>query len=231
MTHPLGPPASATPAVQAAPLDRFPALEALGMVRHGFTGRVPGIDVNTGREVALQRLDAAHAAARATLGLADRRFIFAEQIHGREVAIVDARTTAPVPGTDGLITADPEVCLGIYAADCGPIYLVDPERRVIALLHSGKKGTELGILGAAVEKMRAAFGCEASSIVAQLGPCIRPPHYEVDFAGEILAQCRAAGLRSIHDCAFCTGDLRGRYYSYRMEKGRTGRMLALLGLA
>jgi copper oxidase (laccase) domain-containing protein len=213
-----------------APFETFSALAALPEVVHGFTLRVPGIDVKAGRTVALQRLDEAHAAVRARLGLANRRLVFAEQVHGREVAMVDAQTPVPVAGTDGLITADPAVSLGIYAADCGALFLVDPMRRVIALLHSGRKGTELGITTNAIRQMVAKFGCEPADIVAQLAPCIRPPQYEVDFAAAILEECRAAGITRVHDCDTCTAVNLGRYYSYRAEKGQTGRMLALLAL-
>jgi copper oxidase (laccase) domain-containing protein len=67
-------------------------------------------------------------------------------------------------------------------------------------------------------------------MIVQLSPCIRPPHYEVDFAAEIIRQCRSMGIKEIHDSGVCTAcDLR-RYYSYRAEKGKTGRMLAVLGL-
>jgi hypothetical protein len=74
------------------------------------------------------------------------------------------------------------------------------------------------------------FGSDPADFVVHLSPCIRPPHYEVDFAAEIVQQCRALGVSEIHDSGVCTaGDL-DRYYSYRAEKGKTGRMLALLGL-
>lgn len=215
---------------EAAPFETFSALAALPDVVHGFTLRVPEIDVKAGRTIALQRLDHAHAAVRARLGLAGRRFVFTEQVHGRAVAIVDAQTPVPVPGVDGMITGDAAVCLGIYAADCGPVFLADPVRRVIALLHSGRKGTELGITTVAIEQMIAEFGCQPADIVAQLGPCIRPPRYEVDFAAAILDECRAAGLAEVHDCTTCTAANLDRYYSYRAERGQTGRMLALLAL-
>jgi hypothetical protein len=108
---------------------------------------------------------------------------------------------------------------------------VDPVRRAIGCVHSGRKGTQLGIVTAAVDAMEKNFRCVRSDIIAQLGPCIRPPHYEVDFAADILLQCREAGLTSVHDSARCTAAESQRYYSYRREKGRTGRMLALLALA
>ena len=200
-------------------------------MRHGFIGRVPGLDVNVEREAALARLDEFHAAARTRAGLSDRVFITAEQVHGCEVAAVDFQTTAPVADADGLVTADPRVCLGIHVADCGPVFLVDPERRVIALLYSGRRGSELGITTAAIGKMQREFGCDPVRLIVQLGPCIRPPLYETDFAAAILAQARAAGVRAVHDCGACTGAHIGRYYSYRVERGKTGRLLAFLALA
>ena len=213
-----------------APFETFPALRAIAGVRHAFTGRVPGLDVNVDRPLALARLDAHHARVRHEIGLGGRCFVLGEQVHGAAVAVVDARTAEPVPGVDGLITADPRVCLGVYVADCCAVYLVDPERHVVALLHSGRKGSELAIASAAIARMVAEFGCDPARIVAQLSPCIRPPHYEIDFAALICRQGAAAGVREIHDCGTCTATHLDRYYSYRAEKGRTGRMLALLAL-
>lgn len=214
----------------APPIEKFPALAALPGLAHGFTGRVAGLDVQADREVALGRLDGGHAQARAALGAGEKRFVIGGQVHGREVAVVDENSASPVPGVDGLITASAEVCLGIYVADCCAVYLADPVRRVIALLHSGRKGSELGITAVAIERMRADFGCAPADLVVQLSPCIRPPLYEMDFAALILAQCRAAGVRQVFDCGTCTGTQVGRYYSYRVERGKTGRMLALLAL-
>jgi purine-nucleoside/S-methyl-5'-thioadenosine phosphorylase / adenosine deaminase len=74
------------------------------------------------------------------------------------------------------------------------------------------------------------FGSEPAQLIVQLSPCIRPPHYEIDFAAEIIRQCRALGVKEIHDSGVCTANEVGRYYSYRAEKGKTGRMLALLAL-
>jgi hypothetical protein len=209
--------------------EQFPALR-IAEVAHAFTLRVPGLDVRLEREAALQALEQTHLSVRKDLGLGGRVFATATQVHGNQVARVTAGSAFPVPETDALITDDPGVCLGIYVADCGPIYLVDPERRAIGLAHSGRKGTELEIARVAVERMMAEFGCVPARMIAQLGPCIRPPRYEIDFASAILAQCRAAGVGQVHDCGTCTGTHLERYYSYRMELGRTGRMLALLAL-
>jgi copper oxidase (laccase) domain-containing protein len=211
-------------------MEKFPALEAVPGITHAFLGRVAGIDVKVDRALALERLDSFHRTAREKSGLSRRYFLIGEQVHGRDIAVVDERTAVPVPAVDGLITASPEVCLGIYVADCCAVYLADPVKRVIGLLHSGRKGSELGITAAAIERMHSEFGCNPADIVVQLSPCIRPPNYEVDFAALITEQARKAGVTQVHDCGTCTGANPDRYYSYRMERGKTGRMLALLAL-
>jgi copper oxidase (laccase) domain-containing protein len=133
-------------------------------------------------------------------------------------------------GSDGLITNQRGLALGIYVADCCAVYLVDPVTPAIGLVHSGRKGTELEIVGSAIDQMAAKFGSKISNLIVQLGPCIRPPHYEVDFAAQIIEQCKSRGVTQIHDSGVCTACDLQNYYSYRTEKGRTGRMLALLGL-
>jgi copper oxidase (laccase) domain-containing protein len=210
------------------PVERFPALEALEDVLHGFVLRVPGLDVCADREIALRRLGAFHEVVRRSFG--PREVRLAEQIHGNSVAVVTADSAAMSARTDALITRDPGVLLGIHVADCCAVFLVDPRRTAVGLVHSGKKGTELNIAGATVDRMASEFGTDPADLVAQLSPCIRPPHYEVDFAGQIVQDLQRAGLSQIFDCGEDTGADLEKYYSYRMEKGRTGRMLALLAV-
>ena len=211
------------------PFETFPALARLPVV-HAFTGRVSGLDVKTDRATALDRLDEYHLGVRTRLGLGQHYYRTAQQVHGTGVAVVDAQSTGRTPDVDALVTADPNVCLGIYVADCGPVFIVDPIRKVIGGAHSGRKGTELGIVGATVATMAREFGSNPSDLVVQLGPCIRPPHYEINFAAEIVRQAESAGVKSVHDCQTCTGANIDRYYSYRVEKGQTGRMVAYLAL-
>jgi len=204
---------------------------SLGNLPHRLTLRHPSIDVDGERAEVLERLGPWHSEIVGELGYPVAALRTAEQVHGREVAIVDAASPATSAGADGLITNDPSVLLGIYVADCGVIYLADRKTGSIGLVHSGKKGTELGIVAHAIELMSEAFGSQPSDIVAQLGPCIRPPAYEVDFAADLRAQCLQAGIApaNLHDCGVCTSSDPERFYSYRLEKGRTGRMLGLLG--
>ena len=212
--------------------EQFPALEALSGIVHGFTLRVPGIEMSHDKLEALARLDGVHREIRREHGLAGAPFVTAQQVHGARIGVIDQANTADkcFDSCDGLITNQPGVCLGIYVADCCAVFIVDPVRHAIGLVHSGKKGTELGIVSSAIESMGEHFGSLASDLVVQLSPCIRPPNYETDFAGEIVRQCRELGVTAVHDCGVCTACDLNRYYSYRAEKGRTGRMLAFLAL-
>jgi copper oxidase (laccase) domain-containing protein len=220
--------------VNAAQLsaEQFPALGALPNVVHGFTLRVPGIEMSHDKMEALARLDGVHREIRREHGLGGAPFVTAQQVHGTRIGVVDQAATADkcFDSCDGLITNQRGVCLGIYVADCCAVYLVDPVRNAIGLVHSGKKGTELGIVSNAIKSMEEHFGSLASDLVVQLSPCIRPPHYETDFAAVIVRQSREHGVTAVNDCCVCTACDLNRYYSYRAEKGRTGRMLAFLAL-
>jgi copper oxidase (laccase) domain-containing protein len=233
------------------PFEQFPALSAIKACRHVFTQRIPGIDLSHDKAEVLGQLDASHREIRYATGLGDsdqiastRRsrcwpLFTAEQIHGSHIAVIERAVASAVPsgvdgrefsGCDGIITNQPRVALGIYVADCCAVYIVDPKTPAIGLVHSGRKGTELGVVTNAIRQMIERFGSDPANMIVQLSPCIRPPHYQVDFAAEILQQCRALGVQHIHDSGTCTACDLGRYYSYRAEKGKTGRMLAVLGL-
>ena len=214
------------------PAEQFPALRALPKVVHGFTLRVPDIEMSLDKTEALGRLDGVHREIRRQHGLGSAPFITAQQVHGNRIAVVDGAITGDkcFESCDGLITNQRGVCLGIYVADCCAVYLVDQGRGAIGLAHSGKKGTELGVVPSVIESMAEHFGSRASDLIVQLSPCIRPPHYEIDFVGEIVRQCRALGVTEVNDSGVCTACDLNRYYSYRAEKGRTGRLLAFLAL-
>ena len=221
------------------PFEQFPALSAIGICRHVFIQRIPGIDVSHDKTDVLERLDAAHQKIRKATGLGDWPLFTAEQVHGNKIAVIECAVVSAVlsgvdgrefPGCDGIITNQRNFALGIYVADCCAVYIVDPKTHAIGLVHSGRKGTELGVVKNAIRQMTERFGSDPANMIVQLSPCIRPPHYEVDFASEISRQCRAFGVQYIHDPGTCTACDLGRYYSFRAEKGKTGRMLAVLGL-
>ena len=215
------------------PFEQFSALSAIG-IRHAFTQRIPGIDVLHDRPEVLKRLDAAHREIRNAIGVGDWPLFTAQQIHGNKIAVVDNFSRSPggreFSSCDGIITTQRGIVLGVYVADCCAVYIVDPKTPAIGLVHSGRKGTEIGVVTNAITQMVERFGSDPPELIVQLSPCIRPPHYEIDFAAEIVEQCRALGVKEIHDSGICTACHVDLYYSYRVEKGKTGRMLALLAL-
>jgi polyphenol oxidase len=209
----------------------FPALMALKGFGHLFTLRHPELNVAVDRSEALQRLARWHdETLRREFSLDPSQVALAEQVHGNRVAVIEGFSPKPVPATDGMVCGKAGMALGVYVADCCAVYLVDPVKGAFGLLHSGRKGTEQNITGAAIESMQANFGTSPWDIVVQLSPCIRPPQFEVDFAAEIRRQAHAAGVleKNIHDERLNTAADLERFYSYRMEKGKTGRMLAVL---
>jgi polyphenol oxidase len=225
-----------------ASIEHFPALDTIAVCRSAFIKRIPGIDVSVDKAAALERLDAVHRQVRNSLGMGDWPLVTAQQVHGSNVVVVDSESCGGpakrgldcadkhFENCDGFITNQHGIALAVYVADCCAVYLVDPKTPAIGLVHSGKKGTELNIAGNAIEQMREKFGSDPANIVAELSPCIRPPHYEIDFAAQIREQLCAAGVEQVHDSGICTACDLNAYYSYRAEKGKTGRMLALLAL-
>ncbi len=196
--------------------------------------RLPGVDVLGDRDFALRNLAPHHDRIIAEQFPEAETRHHAEQIHGNRVAVVSEKSPEALlthPGVDGLVTNIPGQLLAIYVADCAAIYLADPVTRSVALLHSGKKGTELNILSEGVSKMTENYGTRPADLICIVSPCIRPPDYDTDFASTIRTQATALGIKNFHDsCENTASDLR-KHYSYRQEKSQTGRMLALLAVA
>jgi copper oxidase (laccase) domain-containing protein len=215
------------------PIETFPALNALsGLVRHGFVGRVPAVPVAMPKQEVLAALQPWHEAAVRSLGFTLDNYFTAEQVHGADVATAPQVGLQHIPNVDGLMTNQPGILLGIHVADCGAIYIVDPGHGAIALLHSGKNGSALGIVKRAILAMGESFGSRPQDLIVQLGPCIRPPAYEVNFPSQIHIDALSAGVppSQYFDCGACTYLAADSYYSYRRELGHTGRLLALLGM-
>ncbi|MEM1297290.1 MAG: polyphenol oxidase family protein [Verrucomicrobiota bacterium] len=216
----------------AAPIEQISALSSIPGLKHGFLLRTPGIEVDSpDKNAVLSRLESSHQEARNELGMGDWPLVTSSQIHGNEVFEVTEPKTQFIEGVDGLITNLQAVALGVHVADCGAVWIVDPLNLAVGMVHSGKKGTELGIVPRAISRLQERYGSLAGNLQVSLGPCIRPPAYEIDFAAQIRDQVIGAGVpeTQFHDAGICTSSDLSRFYSYRIEKGHTGRMLALVG--
>ena len=209
------------------------ALNALPGVTARFFGRMTGVDVMRERREAIALLAPYHQQLLQREGLDGFPLITAEQVHGNEIAFLEnaeAYTQVPIRGVDGLATTQQGITLGIYVADCAPVWIVAKDGSAGALLHSGKKGTELGITTRGITLLCERAHLKPDKLMIVIGPCIRPPCYEVDFVATIRAQAASSGVSEVHDDLVCTACHSDLYYSYRRECGLTGRMLATLTL-
>lgn len=132
-------------------------------------------------------------------GRLPRRLVRLRQVHGNRV--VEAGGLGDTPGmdpveADGMFTDEPGIALGISVADCAPVMLYDPLRRVIAALHAGREGTLCNIAAAGVHALAERFACSPASLLAVVGPCAGPCCYEV--SPECAERWRAAGLPARH---------------------------------
>ena len=210
--------------------ESFAALDAIPRVDAKFFGRIPGLNVSAEKAEAMQRIEPYHSKLLERYGLGTFPTATAEQVHGNKLSHVTSVSPSPSVGADGLITDCKGITLCIYVADCAPVWVVARDGSAGALLHSGKKGTALGIVPEGIRQLCTMTDLIPRDLVLVIGPCIRPPCYETDFAAEIRRQASETGVKEIHDQMICTACHAELYYSYRRELGLTGRMLATLTL-
>ncbi len=114
--------------------------------------------------------------------------VTAHQVHSAHVCVVTVCDAgcggldreSRLPETDALVTADAGVCLMVLSADCVPVLLYEPVRRVVAAVHAGWRGTVARIAMETVKVMQQQFGCCPGSILAGIGPSIGKCCFEVD---------------------------------------------------
>ena len=108
------------------------------------------------------------------------QFVFPRQTHSDHVAVVHSANQIPaIPDTDALITNRPGLFVCVQTADCVPILLYDPVKKVVAAIHAGWKGTISKIAAKTIRRMTGEFGCLPTDIRAGIGPSIHMHAYEV----------------------------------------------------
>lgn len=169
-------------------------LEDLPGICHAFSTRLGGVSSgifesldlapNRGDDPANVRENFRRFCAAA--GVDPRRMVFSNQVHGDVVRLCTSADGGCGPDrdrnyeADGLITDVPGLPLVVFTADCVPVLLCDPVRAVVAAVHAGWRGTALGIVERAVEKMRDVYGCAPEDIRAAVGPSIGQCCFETD---------------------------------------------------
>lgn len=176
------------------PVLTFAAWENLPGIRHCFTTRAGGVSEGYLSSLNLRRglydpdenINENFRRIALFFNTSPDRIVCARQTHTSNVRIVTMADAGKgvtrdrdYTDVDGLITDVPGLVLYTSHADCVPIYFYDPVRRVIALAHSGWKGTVARIGQVTILKMQEIYGCRPEDIYAAIGPSICRDCYEV----------------------------------------------------
>lgn len=183
------------------------------------------------------------------------------QVHSADVICTETPRplNAPHEKADAILTDNPDITLFMRFADCVPILLHDPVRKVVGIVHAGWMGTVNKVLAQTIQTMNEKYGSNPGDIIAGIGPSIGPDHYQVGedviekvkiaFGGqaeELLINLNGrtyfnlwrangillqhAGVNSIEVSGLCTACDTNRWYSHRAEAGKTGRFGAFISL-
>lgn len=180
--------------------------------------------------------------------------VHSRQVHGTEIWVhreLGPPAVCVMDGYDGHATARAGLLIAVGIADCTPVSIVDPERRRIALVHAGWRGTAAGIVERGIERLAAEWGSPAGALWLHCGPAIcgrcyevgpevhaaihpdRPPpegRATIDVRAAIVERAVAHGVRPerITVSAHCTRCGGGEFFSHR--GGDLGRQYGVLGI-
>lgn len=162
-------------AMTSAAIITVPAFgDAGSQVRHFFGTRQHAMGL--GLEVGIPRKGLAGVASSSwTLSV--------KQVHGTEALVVDralSSTDRFVGGWDALVTDQPGIMVAVRTADCVPILMHDPKRRVVAAVHAGWRGAVAGIVSKTLELLQSRFGSCLEHVRISIGPSAGVCCYEVD---------------------------------------------------
>ncbi|MBM4168389.1 MAG: peptidoglycan editing factor PgeF [Ignavibacteria bacterium] len=186
------------------------------------------------------------------VGCAEDQIAIPVQCHSSHVMFADG--AGSYIDVDGLVTDRRDLFLAVTVADCVPIFLFDPSKRAIGVIHAGWKGSAAGIITCAVAKMREHFHSRPEDLFAHLGASARRCCYAVgeDVAGQFRSEvihrregamyldlvaenirqlvesgCRSENIETSEWCTICAPHV---FHSYRRDGHRSGRMMGILGI-
>ncbi|MEZ0535856.1 peptidoglycan editing factor PgeF [Caldicellulosiruptoraceae bacterium PP1] len=193
-----------------------------------------------------------------TLKIDSKNVFFLNQVHGDRIIIAnegfDFFGKVDLYNADAIITNIKNLSLITFHADCYPVYFIDYINKVIALAHSGWKGTYLEIAKSVIIKMKEEFNSNPKNIMVYIGPGICSNCFEVkedvhklflDKFGEqfinynnnriyidlkeiIKFSILSENVDNILISKFCTYENSDLFFSYRRDKENSGGMIALL---
>lgn len=179
-----------------------------------------------------------------------------DQVHGRAVVRLSGPALAGRPCADACVSTEPGVACVVQVADCLPALFAAPAGRGVAAAHAGWRGLAAGVLEATLAALCEASGCAPGEIQVWLGACIGPRQFEVgpevveafgpsaqarfapyregkwlaDLPGLARDRLAAAGVSRVSGGQWCTVEDASRFFSFRRDRGVTGRMAAAVWL-
>ena len=233
----------------------FHGLECAVSTRQGGVSSGPYAGLNLGKSTGdkIENVEENLSLLCSALGMESARLERMRQQHTANVAVVEAGGGVPPENTDALVTASPGIPLLALSADCALTAFYDPSRKVLAVIHSGWRGSLLDIYGAVLAVMKLRFGCEPGDIIAGVSPMVSAANYPVreDFLEKLKAfypdgsdkrfltlkegrhffnlrellrlRLEALGVKKHEFMHLCTYAEKEMFYSWRREGGKSGR--------
>ncbi len=186
------------------------------------------------------------------LGIKQEEITFQKQIHSSFISY--SEKPQHFDGCDAIYTDKKNNFLAVSVADCIPVFLYDPQKKIIGAIHSGWKGTHSKILSFTIKELIKKFDVDVSKLVAFIGPGISQEHYEVGadvgklFSEDVLyernrkyfldlkkdnyLQLLKEGVKTenIEISDLCTFREKDLLHSFRRDKDMSGRMMGVIGM-
>lgn len=241
--------------IRPAIFDDVPNIVAAQSTRHGGVSHAPWNTLNLGKSTDDNPLHVQENRRIfcSQLGFAPEQMAWSKQVHEDRIRIVESPGGSE--GYDALITNTPRILLAVSIADCTPVLICDPVKRVIAAVHAGWKGTVAGLAAKTLRKMHEQYGTSFADCRVFIGACIDECSFEVGNevaeqfdnlfkryepgAGKYMVdlkkanahQCMALGVLAsrIETSPFSTYIHHEHFFSHRYDKGVTGRGLCVIG--
>lgn len=249
------------------------AFERTGLVRHCFSTKRGGVSSGIYSSMNLrfhcddkrENIEKNFEILCSGIGIDVKTAVLSNQVHEDKIVNVGKNDCGnglffenKFSSADGLITDEPEVALITFYADCVPLFFLDKEKKVIALVHSGWRGTVARIAEKAVDKFRADYHSRPEDILVGIGPSIRKCHFEVgddvaeifrrefgddivisedgkphvDMQGAVTKTLLESGIlnANITDSGICTYCNSDLLFSHRKTMGKRGNLAAVMSL-
>lgn len=189
-------------------------------------------------DVSVILLDTKHTANIVFLGQPEAKGII--QLQRNSLFIKESyRLSHDWGGHDAAISQAPKTAIAFTPADCAPIMLYEPEQKIWALIHAGRKGLIGKIVSRTISLLKTRVQVAPENLLCYVGPhicasCYKPGGQPVDLTSTILTQLKSSGIREdnweISD--FCTFEHPDLFFSYHRstDKAAEGRQIAVIGL-